>query len=65
MKGPIRQKLNQKNRVRKPRVVGRIDGMKYSSKGHKDRNRHKNRIKRSGQARLVYIKAINRNIPTT
>ena len=66
MKGPIRQKLDQKNRVRKRRVVGRIDGMKYSSEGHKDRNKHKNRIKkRSGQARLVYIKAINRNIPTT
>ena len=28
--------------------------MKYSSKGHKDRNRHKNRIQRSGRARLVY-----------
>ena len=25
-------------------------------KGHKDRNRHKNRIKRSGQAWLVYIR---------
>ena len=34
-------------------------------KGHKDRNRHKNRIKRSGQARLIYVKNINRNIPTT
>ena len=31
----------------------------------KDRNRHKNRIKRSGQARLVYVWDINRNIPTT
>ena len=30
--------------------------MKYSRKGHKDRNRHKNGIKRSGQARLVYVK---------
>ena len=38
--------------MRKRRVVGRIYGMKYSWKGHKDRNRHKNRIKRSGQARL-------------
>ena len=38
-------------------------GMKYSRKGHKDRNRHKNGIKRSGQARLVYDKNINRNIP--
>ena len=34
-------------------------------KGHKDRNRHKNRMKRSGQARLVYVTDINRNIPTT
>ena len=31
-------------------------GMKYRQKGHKDRNRHKNRIKRSGQAQLVYVK---------
>ena len=31
-------------------------GMKYNRKGHKDRNRHKNRIERSGQARLVYVK---------
>ena len=30
--------------------------MKYRLKGHKDRNRHENRIKRSGQARLVYVK---------
>ena len=29
--------------------------MKYGWKGHKDRNRHKNRIKRSGQGRLVYV----------
>ena len=64
MKGPIRQKQDQKNRVRKRRAVGRMIGMKYSGKGHKDRNRHKNRIeKRSGQARLVYVKDINRNIP--
>ena len=32
--------------------------MKYSSKGHKDRNRHKNRMKRSGQALLVSVKII-------
>ena len=37
------------------RVVGRIFGMKYSRKGHKDGNRNKNRIERSGQARLVYV----------
>ena len=36
--------------------------MKYSLKGHKDRNRHKNKIKRSGQARLVYVKDINHKI---
>ena len=47
------------------RRVGRIYGMKYSSKGHKDKkNRHKNRLKRSGQARLLYVKNINLNIPT-
>ena len=40
-------------------------GMKYSWKGYKDRNRHKNRMKRSGQSRLVYVKNINHNIPTT
>ena len=42
--------------MRKWRVVGIISGRKYSGKGHKDRNRHKNRIKRSGQARLVYVR---------
>ena len=55
---------DQKNRVRKRRVVGRIYGTKYSQKGHKDRNGH-NRIKRSGQAWLVYVWDINHNIPTT
>ena len=30
MKGPIRQKSDGKNRVRKRRVVWRIYGMKYS-----------------------------------
>ena len=34
-------------------------------KGPTDRNKHKNRIKRSGHARLVYVTDINRNIPTT
>ena len=34
----------------------KINWMKYSWKGHGDRNRHKNRIKRSGQARLVYVR---------
>ena len=55
--------------MRKQRVSGEFMeyeyGMKYSWKGHKDRNRHKNRIKRNGQARLVYVKNINSNIPTT
>ena len=51
--------------MRRRRVVGRIYGKKYSWKGHQERNRHKNRIKRSGQARLVYVKNKNRNIPTT
>ena len=48
-----------KNRVRKQRIVGRVYGIKYSLKGHKDKNRHKNRTKRCGQARLVYVKDIN------
>ena len=61
----MRQKEDRKNRVRKRRVVRRIYGMKYSWKGHKDRNTYKNRMKRSGQARLVYVTDINRNIPTT
>ena len=41
--------------MRKRRVVGRIYGRKYSWKGHKDRNRHKNRIRSRGQARLAYV----------
>ena len=56
---------DQKNRVRKRWVVGRIYRKKYSWMGHKGRNRHKNRIKRCGQAWLVYVKDRNRNIPTT
>ena len=47
------------------RVVGKIYGTKYSRKGHKAGNRHKNRIKRSGHARLAYVWDINHNIPTT
>ena len=65
MKGPIRQKYDRKNRVRKRRVVGRIYGMAYSGKVHKDRSRHTNRIKRSGQAQLVFVTNTNRNILTT
>ena len=41
--------------MRKRRVAGRIYGTKYSWKGYKDRNRHKNRIKRSGQAPFIII----------
>ena len=37
--------------------------MKYSWKGHKDRNRQKNRIKRAGQARLLHIKNMNATSP--
>ena len=48
--------------MRKRRVVRRIYGMKYSSKGLKDRCRHKNKIERSRQARLLYVFNINRNI---
>ena len=51
--------------MRKWRVVGRFYGMKCSWKGHIDRNRHKNGIKRIGQAQLAYVKHINRNISTT
>ena len=39
--------------------------MKYSWNDHKDSNRHKGRIKRSGQGGLLYVKDRNRNIPTT
>ena len=53
MKGPTRQKQDRKNIVRKRRVVGRI---------HRDRNRHKNRIKKSGKDRLVYVKKNMRNM---
>ena len=39
--------------------------MKYSRKGHEDRNRHQSKLKKkkSGQARLVYVKNINRSTP--
>ena len=37
--------------------------MKYSWKGHNDRNRHKNKIKRSGHTQLVYVKGVNHTIP--
>ena len=40
--------------MRKRRVVGRIYGMKYCYKGHKT-YRHRNGIKRSGQAWLAYV----------
>ena len=46
----------------KRRVFGRVFGMKYSWKGHKDRNWHKNGINRNG-ARLVYVKALTATSP--
>ena len=61
----MRQKEDRKNRVRKRRVFGWSYGTENSWKGHKERHRHLNRIKRSGQARLVHVKNINGNIPTT
>ena len=60
LKGPIRQ-----SRVRKRRVIERIYGINTVERAIKDGNRHRNRIKRSGLAQLVYVKAINRNIPST
>ena len=42
----------------------RIYEMKYSWTGHKNTNRHKSRIKRSGQTRLVYVVDVNRNAQT-
>ena len=56
--------LRPQEQIEKRRVVGRIYAIKYSRKGHRDRNRYKNRIKKSGQVRLVYA-SINRNIPIT
>ena len=50
--------------MKKRRVVGRMYGIKYNWKGHKCRNKHKNRMTRSGQARLLHVFDINRNIPT-
>ena len=49
--------------MRKRRAVGSIYGMKFSWKGHKERNRHKNRIKRSGLR--WFMSEINCNISTT
>ena len=49
MKGPIQQKYNQKNRVKKWKVAARLYGTEHSLKGHKDGNRHKNRIKIEGK----------------
>ena len=49
--------------MRKRRVVGIIYGMKYSRKDRKDRNRYRNGIKRNGQARLVYVKALTATSP--
>ena len=51
--------------MRKRRVVGRIYGTKYSWKNHKDRSRHKNRIKKGVGKLSWFISDINRNIPAT
>ena len=48
--------------MRKQIVVRRIYEMKYNWKGHKEKKRNKNRIKKSGQARLDYVFDINHNI---
>ena len=61
MKGPIRQTSDQKNRVRKRRIVGRIYEMKYTWKGHNDRNRHKNRTKRVGNLKKKKKKKKKKN----
>ena len=52
-KAEIRLEEQTENR----RVVGRIYGIKYSRKGHKDTNRHKNRIKRVGKLGWFMSKA--------
>ena len=48
--------------MKKRRVVGRICGMKHIWKGHKDRNRHKDRIKKEW-ARLAGVCQIQRGKP--
>ena len=50
----------------KRRVVGRIDGKKYSWKDHETEKNTRTQFKKnSEQAQLVYVKNIHRNIPTT
>ena len=50
----MKEPTGQKNRVRKRSCRENL-WHEIQLKGHEDRNRHKNRIKRSGQARLVHI----------
>ena len=56
--------IDRKNRVRKQSCRENLLS-EIQLKGPEERNRHKNRIKRSGQARLIYVFDINHNIPTT
>ena len=72
LKGPIRQKEDRKNRVKKLRTVGRIYGMKVEieraikTKVHPTtNNNNQKKKKKSEQVWLVYVRNINRNIPTT
>ena len=58
----IKAEIRPEEQSEKLGVVGRIYEMKYSWKSHKDRNKHKNRIKRSGQAWLVYDKKIRNTL---
>ena len=51
--------------MRKHKLFGRIYGMKCSWKGHKNKNRHKNRIKRSVRVQMVDVFYINHNILAT
>ena len=41
--------------MRKWRVVGRIYGMKYSGKGHKERNIHKNKTNKKKRYALPAV----------
>ena len=63
LKGPIRQKYDRKN-SHKMKSFRRIYGLKYSLKGHKDRNRHKKRIKRVDKLGW-FMSDMNCNIPIT
>ena len=49
LKGPARQKWDQKNGVRSRRALGRVYGNEIQPKSHEDRKRHKNRLKGVGK----------------